>query len=303
MLTWYLLAFSAPALWAVSNHIDKYVLGRYLKGGSIGALVIFGGIVGFIFSILIFILAPHQLLALTPFHAAIIIINGILLIAAMIPYFYALSKDETSIIVPLYQTVSIFSFLLGFAVLGETISVMRIFAGILIIAGAVMISVDLENLKIKKGVLLLMLLSSFMVAIYILIFKIVALQENFWGSAFYEEVGIALAGLLIFTFTGRYRRQFLTILKENRLSIIGVNGLNELVNIGAKLMVNYASLLAPIALVTVANGLQPFFVFIYGIALTLFFPKVAQERVDRKHLAQKVVAIIIIFAGSYLLIF
>ena len=302
-MAWYFFAFLAPALWAVSNHIDKYVLNRYLKNGSIGVVVIFGGIVGFIFSLLIFIFTPHRMLVLNPFYELVIIGNGILLIAAMIPYFYALAQEETSMVVPLYQTVPIFSFILGFFILGETISPVQISAGLLIIIGAVFISLDLENVKIKKRTLLLMLSSSFMVAVYVLVFKVVAVKENFWGSVFYEEIGVMLAGLFLFAFMKNYRNQFIIILKKNRVSVISINGFNELVNIGAKLLVNYASLLAPIALITVANGLQPFFVFLYGIVLTLLFPSFAKETLEKKYIAQKLSAIAVMLLGTYLLIF
>ncbi len=243
------------------------------------------------------------MLVLNPFYELVIIGNGILLIAAMIPYFYALAQEETSMVVPLYQTVPIFSFILGFFILGETISPVQISAGLLIIIGAVFISLDLENVKIKKRTLLLMLSSSFMVAVYVLVFKVVAVKENFWGSVFYEEIGVMLAGLFLFAFMKNYRNQFIIILKKNRVSVISINGFNELVNIGAKLLVNYASLLAPIALITVANGLQPFFVFLYGIVLTLLFPSFAKETLEKKYIAQKLSAIAVMLLGTYLLIF
>ncbi len=304
-MPWYFFAFLAPALWALSNHIDKYILSRYLKNGVIGALVIFGGIIGFIFSLGVFIFVPHKLLALSFINEIIIVFNGALLIIALIPYYYALSKDETSIVTPLYQTIPIFSYLLGFFILGERISPIQIFAGFLIIIGALIISLNLDSskIKIKKDVFFLMMLSSFLVALYFLIFKFVAIHENFWGTTFWEYIGVVFIGIFLFIFIGNYRRQFLKILKENSISIISINGLNEVITIGSKLLVNYASILAPLALVTVANGFQPFFVFLYGILLTLFFPSFAKEKINKKYILQKSFAIIIMFIGMYLLIF
>lgn len=64
---------------------------------------------------------------------------------------------------------------------------------------------------------------------------------------------------------------------------------------------NFATLLAPLALVWVVNGFQPFFVLLYGVIITLFFPKFGTESLLKKHLVQKVVAILIMFVGVLLL--
>ena len=67
------------------------------------------------------------------------------------------------------------------------------------------------------------------------------------------------------------------------------------------LLFQYASLLAPLALVWAVNGFQPVFVLVYGLLITRFFPQVGEENLERKQLMQKAVAILIIFAGTYLL--
>lgn len=40
-MTWFFIALIGPALWSMGNHIDKYLLQKYLRGGGIGALIIF----------------------------------------------------------------------------------------------------------------------------------------------------------------------------------------------------------------------------------------------------------------------
>lgn len=93
----------------------------------------------------------------------------------------------------------------------------------------------------------------------------------------------------------------MSVMKQNKVSVIGVNGLNEIINIAAKISFNFASLLAPVTLIWVVNGTQPFFVFIYGVIVTLFFPKIGVESLAKRHLVQKLVAIAIMFLGTYLI--
>jgi hypothetical protein len=81
--------------------------------------------------------------------------------------------------------------------------------------------------------------------------------------------------------------------------VLSLNGVNEIINIIAKVAFNVASLLTPVTLVWIVNGLQPFFVFVYGVLLTVLLPKISQENITRKALLQKIVAIIVMFIGTY----
>jgi hypothetical protein len=90
-------------------------------------------------------------------------------------------------------------------------------------------------------------------------------------------------------------------MRTNKLFVISLNGVNEILNIIAKVSFNFASLLAPITVIWIVNGFQPFFVFAYGVILTLLFPKVVKENIGRKFLVQKILAIVIMFVGTYFL--
>jgi hypothetical protein len=112
---------------------------------------------------------------------------------------------------------------------------------------------------------------------------------------------VAVAVFLLL-FISSYRKQFINVLKENSRGVISVNVFNEILNIGAKLVANYAGMLVPVVLVNFANGLQPMFVFLIGLFITLFLPFINKEQVSKKHIIQRIVAIIILLFGTYLLI-
>ncbi len=301
---WYLFALLSPLLWAISVHIDKYVLGRYLKNANSSIIAIFAGLVGLLFSIGIFIFAHDNLLDIGLYNGVLIVFNGALLIIAFIPYYFALNEDDSSLVVPLFQTIPIFTFGLGFVLLGETISSMQIIAGILIIFGSVLISLNLENKKVafRWKMIFLMLLSSLLISIHYLIFKIVAIQGSFWTTVFWEYLGATLVAIFILIFFGKYRRQFVSVIKENSFAVITINTVNEIINIAAKVMSNYATMFIPVVVVNLANGLQPMFVFVIGLIITIFFPFIAKEQISRNHILQRVIAIVILFVGTYLLI-
>jgi bacterial/archaeal transporter family protein len=299
---WFFIALIAPALWSITNHIDKYLLGKYFKSGGVGSLMIFSSSIGLFVLPVILVIEPN-VFNISIANAFLIILSSAALITFLIPYFYALSSDEASVVVPLFQMVPVISYILAYIFLGENLQFHQIIASLLIISGAILISLEhtQKKLRLKKRIFFLMFLSSSLYAIGVLLFKIVGIQESFWVTSFWSYIGYACIGILLFLFVIPYRIQFLSVIKDNKLAVMSLNGCNEMLNIIASLCMNFASLIAPLALAQVVNGFQPFFVFFYSILLTLFFPKLGSESLLKKHLAQKILAILIIFLGTYLL--
>jgi len=298
-MQWFFIALAAPAIWAIVNHVDKYIITKYFSGRGVGSLVIFTSVSGFIAAVFILIFNP-AVLSFDFWSAVIIASSGALLVASFIPYLYALEKEEASIVSTLFQMIPVFGYFLALIFLKEVLSAKQIISSLFIIAGAIIISLDLSvKINFKLKILALMILSSFMIAINGLIFKVIALKENFWGTAFWEYIGGALFGLGLFCFVRLYRRQFLATIAKSRFIVLGLNSISELLNIVAKLLANFASLLAPLALVWVVNGFQPLIVFIYGIIITIFLPQLGKEALTKKIVFQKLIAIGIIFIGVY----
>jgi drug/metabolite transporter (DMT)-like permease len=302
-MNWFLIALIPPAVWSITNHLDKYLIGKFFKGGGVGALMVFSSLIGLFLLPFIAIFHP-EVIHVNPLNALLIAVNGFLYILAVLPYFYALEKDEASICVPLFQLIPVFSFVLAYLVLKETLTGSQVLGGSLIVLGAIGISLDLSDgkkVRFKKEVFWLMMLSSLLFALNFLFFKFFALQETFWTTSFWEYVGFAVFAFLLMLFVKPYRREFMSVMKNNKIPVIGLNGVNEILNIVAKVSFNFASLLTPITITWIVNGFQPFFVFLYGVILTIFFPHISEEKITRKDLVHKITAIAVMFGGTLLL--
>jgi len=301
-MNWFVLALVGPALWSISNHLDKYLISKYFRGGGIGALIIFSSIFSIFVLPVIYLIEPN-VFKIQPFQAFILWLESLTYVVGTIIYLYALRRDETSIVVPMLQIIPVFGYFVAFIVLGETLTTKQILASLVIILSAIFLSLDLTNKipRVKIGVLLLMLLSSFIYSISGVLFKFAALQATFWVSTFWSNLGLLSIGIFFLIFVKQYRQQFASVLRINKSFVIGLNSFNEFVNMVAGMTTSYAALLVPITLVWVVNGFQPFFVFVYGIILTLFFPKLGSESLLKRHLAQKIVAITIMFLGTFFL--
>jgi drug/metabolite transporter (DMT)-like permease len=301
-MNWFLIALVGPVLYAATNHIDKYLLEKYFKGGKAGVMVLFSALFSVFALPFIYIIEP-KVFSLGLLTTTALSLNGMISIVCLILYFKALQDEEASAVVPFFQTIPIFGFILGYFILGETLNLKQVLACLLIIAGTIIISFDLTDskIKIKKKVAVLMLINSFLFAVSGVIFKLIATEEGFWESAFWEFSGKVILGIVLFLIIKSYRKEFLEVLKINSFPVISLNTFNEIIYIIGDGFSIYATLLAPIALVMTVNGFQPVFVFIFGIILTLFFPKIFQESLSRKILIQKISAIGIITIGTIIL--
>ncbi len=142
-MNWLIIAFLAPLLWAISNFIDKFLVSKYFKGGT-GTLVIYSCLIGFPVALLIGVYKQY-VTNIAPLTAILIALNGCLYITFLFPYFKALKKADTSIVIPFFQTIPVLGFILAFFILGETLTLKQIIASLLIIIGAVGICIKFDG--------------------------------------------------------------------------------------------------------------------------------------------------------------
>ena len=303
-MTWLLLTLVSPTLNALVNFIDKYMLERVMKGRGIGSLTIISSLMGLPIALLILLVNP-QVFTISLGHALLMVLNGLFYILWVLPYLYALDKDEASIVMPLFQLASVMSFILAYIFLGETLTITQMLGCVLVLAGGVGISLEKVEgkVKVKTAVLGLVLLSCFFIAVSGVIFKYIALEETFWVTSFWETIGIFLSTIPLFAVKS-YRTQFAKVIKSNGPKVLLITTGSELLVAAGRLALNLATLLVPISLVYfVDSGFSPFFVLVYGIVLTRLFPRFVKEKIDRVSIAKKLIAICVMFAGTFVLSF
>ncbi len=302
-MNWFFIAIIGPFLYALTNHIDKVLLEKYFKDSGIGTLMLFSSLLSALALPFLF-LADRSVLNVSGINIIVLCIVGILNVLVLLCYFFALKNDEASVIIVFYQLVPVIGGILGYFILGEVLTELQIIAMITVILGTTIISfeIDSENkFKLRKKTVLPMLAAAFFWATESVIFKYVALEESLWRSLFWEHLMLTLIGVFIFIFMSSYRNYFLLAIKENSRGILFLNFTNEALYIIGNVISAFAYLLAPIGLVLLTESFQPIFVFIIGIFLTIFFPNISVEKIQAKHIWQKIIAILITGIGTYLL--
>jgi len=299
-MRWLLFAVLGPLSWAISTHIDKYLVDKYFHDSDTAVLMIFTAVVGVLALPVIWFFEPDVLSLPLP-AMAVMTLSGILYMGAMLFYLRAIQSEEASAVAPLFQLSTIFTLLLAYVFLNERLGWPQLGGIALIVAGAIGVSMDGSAFRrqFKMRLLYLMTAATFIVALSSVLFKYFAVEDTFWGTTFWTFVGEGLFGVSIILIPA-YSRQFVRLFKRSPGAIVGINAANELINLGGGLGVRFASLLAPVALVSAVSSTTTLFVFGVGVFLTAFFPKFGREDLSIGNLVRKGIAAVLVTAGVML---
>ena len=298
-MSWLVFAFFGPVLWAISVHLDKYLVERFFKESPVAVLLVFTAFIGVLILPFIWIFEPD---VTSPDAAsiAVIMLSGILYMGGMLFYLQALQSEEASVVAPFFQASPLFGYVLAYLVLGEKLTSMQMTGGALIIAGALIVSIRFgQGSALKLRLAVLMLTCGFVLALASLIFKIFAVKVTFWTTTFWMFVGEAIFGTALLMIPS-YRRQFVALIRANTAALLSINASNELINLGGGLGSRYALLFAPLSLVQAIGSTTTLFVFLFGVALSIISPRFGRENLSPRDLAQKGVAAAFVAAGVVL---
>ena len=296
-MSWLLLSFTGPVLWAISTHFDKYLVARYFQISNVGTLLIFTACTSA--AILPVIWFFHrEVTDIDAKSTLLMMAAGALYMGAMLFYLKALQQEDASLVAVFFQAGPLFGYVLAYAVLGERLSQTQMAGGLLTICGVVVSSIQPQAIgrKFKIRFAVLMLICSLALAVSALMFKFVAIRDTFWPSVFWMYAGEASFGLLLLGVRSD-RQRFFGLIKSNPAFVISINAFNELINLVGTIATRFALTLAPLSLVQAIGGTTTLFVFAFGILLTVFFPNIEREDIGARALMQKGIAAALVALG------
>ncbi len=303
---WILIGGVIPALlWSVVNHLDKFLL-SYKKGmhSSVDVLMVYTAGFSLIVLPVLFLLAPRGELFLGVIPIAISILGGVLMAFSFYFYLSALERDEASVVMPLGLLLPLFAYFFSYLFLGEVLTPLQLGACGLVLLGALFLTLEFEGKKVvrlKYAALFYALGFTSFQGLQETLFKMVALEHSFWVSLFWLHAGILLFGVGLLLVYPTLPRVFFSSVRRDGRVFFFINVASESISTFGYLLVNYALMFVPVAIIGTFNSFQPAFVFLIGTMLTIFAPHLAKEKISRHALLQKSVSIIIMIAGAVLI--
>lgn len=296
-MSWIFYALLAPAVYAVINFTDKYIIERELRDYS--SVPIFSAIAGLTIGTLFWLFTGHQTLATR--DGLLVMASGVLSVWSLVVYLKALADEETSKIIIFFQVTPIITLALSSIFLHEPISFKQYlgFGIILAVSMAISVTKDLRRFHFSRAFWYIMLWD-LMLAVAIILVKFVIEANSFAKILSYESWGVALGGLILFLLSRKIRKSFFKNMKTLSLRTILVLFFNELLFITSKALTFFSFTLGPAVLVNVLEGTQVFYGILYGWILTLIAPKVFREDVSRDGITKKIIFAIVLFLGIWL---
>lgn len=299
-MTWVWFALAAAFLWAITNIADRIIHEKYITSSVLTVVV----------------LAIFEMVVTIPFlpaaHWASLDANAwILLFAsaaiglvATVFYFQAIVSHEVSRVIPTFQFIPVFTLLFAAVLFGEALTERQGIAFAVIFLGVLFLSIERgSQLKVKLSrAFLLALISS---AFFAIANVILAQARNLLPDTLTTFIGMQIATFILIVFYLMLAPTHLRML-FHEFKTIGAKKTRWYALSVAGSMLGYAIFiaalpLAPIALISVLGGIQPFFVFLLAALFTIFAPGIIREDIGYRVVILKVVALIIIFSGAYLL--
>jgi len=293
---WLFLSLLGASALAVTGVIDKFVLSRYVRNplAYLAALVVIQQILivaipayfgwGFVY--------PQTLYALAAGGCQVILWAA---------YLFALQVEETSRVAAMVFVFPFFVFLGAFLFLGETLAARNYAGGALLVCSALLIAyrpTQGGGPAIFSPALRYMTVFWVFTAAYVLSAKYLLAFMNEWHLILWSSLGSLLA-VLPFLWHEPVRKEFFSYFRSGPvlLQAFFADELFDFLGRGAFI---FAYAAGSVALVSSVAALQPFITLVYVILLGVFIPGILVEELDRKTMALKTIAILLIVVGVYL---
>ncbi len=296
-MNWFTAAILSAALMGAVNIFDSHLITRRMPSLRVFFLLIGVLITGIGVGFLVIFPLPA---GLDNAILAIAIFSGIARTASAYLLLAMLQKNEVSRVIPVTATFPLFVALMAVPLLGETITGLKWFAIIIVVSGAVMISLrerpgkNLGRLSPAFFLLYLGIGSSLLMAAANVSSKYVLDQLSFWNL---YTITMLCMGVMFFLFSARRGVLRELIAMPRKVSSLSLLVVNDLTVIAAMILFFWSLERGPAAMVSTIISSRPVFVFVYALLVSRFSRSFLEWQYGQRMLLLRLSAITMICGG------
>ncbi len=290
------LILLAPILFNATGLIDTFLTTKFKNHESDGlladgtaTLMIIGGIVALFVSVLIIPFYYDVLFSIDTRNIVYLLICGLVYGFAAFPYFKALHMERIENIIPILQTIPLFTYIWAYLVLWESLGLTQVLIIIAIVITTILFGRDYHSKTMNRSGVLLTIWSSLLFAISYIFFKLGGGESlHIQTSFFREHLWVAIACLL-FGLKSRVFSTTWTYFRANGWKFSILNLANEFFYIIGIMILNFLSLTYPVAVVSVfGNGVQPLLWFFMVFLAHKIYPELFEWSYSKEDLSLKI---------------
>ena len=295
---WTTTALLSSVLMGVVNILDSHLLSRRMP--SVRAFWIMAGFSQLVYALVLFVIFPLPAdVSTVPLLVAVG--SGVMRAAAVSINLYHLKKEEVSRVVPIVYSYPVFVALLAVPLLGEILTALQWLAVIVVVAGAMTISVERKSAEagtwLKRTTFFLFMASLLFAGADVTV-KYALGYLSFWNAS-----AIAALCLSVYFLSASLRPRFLRQLAgiKRKKSTFGLYACNMVLAPVAIVFSFSAMQRGPISLVSTILCSRIVFVAIYSLILSRILPGFLMAFPSLRVFAWRLVVIVLIFGGISLI--
>jgi len=296
---WLIIVIISYLFFSLASLGDRYLL---IGPPNPKIYTFYVGVLG----ILVLILAPFVGFGFIPFYQTLLcLLTGFIFTFATFSLFKGLEDFEASRIIPAIGGLSpLFTLLLiyFFSEGKETLSFPAFLAFFFLVVGSVLITIEYGK-RISLQSFKISCITAFLFSLYFVLAKYVYIFQPFWTGFIWIRIGAFITGI-VFIFTKEVRKEIFkrefTFGRKTGIFFV----FNQTVAAGASVLQNWAIALAGLVylpIISALQGIQYFFLFVFSVLISWKFPHLLEERISKKIIIKKAIAIIIIALGLVIL--
>ncbi len=293
-MSWVNTAILSAAVLGAVNIIDSHLLSRRMPG--LRSFLLPVGIITLIYGSVLFALFPIPE-GTSKLTLLVALASGVLRSAAVTLMLYTLMREEVSLVIPVVHTSPVFVAIMAMPILGESLVYLQWLAVVIVVAGAVMVSI--RRGTTGKGAWLgksfvLLISSSLLLAAANIASKYALAYISFWNMYCLSAFCMAFFFLLISLRPSVFKELHWMQHQGWAISLLIFN--ETLVVVGAVLSF-WAMERGPVSLVSTILGTRPIFVFMFALILSRVSPMFLEWHWTKAILALRLAAVAMIVAG------
>jgi len=293
-MLWAVLAILTAVIYSIVVLVDKVVMEKWIKHPMIPLLSL--SLVGMLASVVVFLTKGFA--KLSTFNTVLAVLSGALVVGGGYFYYKAIQIEEASRVAPLFSLSPLLVLIFAAIFLGEVLTFARYVGIVLLVVGAVTVSTRSIRLKLNKafGYMMITLSTG---TVSVVIGKYLLGFIGYWDVFAYMRAGAFLATIPAFFI---YLPKLMTTLRKHGKVILVPMVISQMGSLGAMVLQTAAMAMASVTLVVSLTATQPFFILVFSVILSVFFPKILKEKITRPILIQKALAIVLMFIGALLIL-
>ncbi len=300
---WLILCIVVAVAYAISAILDNYLIDVFYKNKHAEAIKAINAPFYIVLGLVVIAIFGSKIDS--PNSAIIAAISGVVVSLASIPYIRALKTEEATTTAIFYQMQPIIFLLIDITLLQKTLSGNDLLGFIVTLSAPIVVILSARSKKGRKvelsSALLLIAYNVLAVAATSTYAYLGKSNDTFSIYGFYI-LGRGLSDLCLTRVIPSWRKRDKFVRKYYGMRLILIEGANLLIYSAADFTLRYVYTVAPTSLSSVVtNAAELIFTFLLGIILTIFWPKLGREKLNRRSIIAHGIAVILAVIGIIVL--